>query len=89
MSDDGPRASIDELEAALGALACAYRRARQRADAHAEVAAITERYHAALGELMTRPGWIGSLDVDAELPDRHMPAAYLNRFAELERGDQG
>jgi hypothetical protein len=64
---------LDALESRLGRLAARWR----GTDDAAEAAALVQQYQSIL-LWMIELGYRGSLDVDAELPDELLPAAYLH-----------
>jgi hypothetical protein len=66
---------LDALETRLGRLAARWRGTE---NAHEEAAVI--RQYQAILRCMIELGFRESLDADAELPDRLMPAEYLDLF---------
>jgi hypothetical protein len=66
---------LDEMERTLSALAARWR-SRQNTD---EANALVHQYQVIL-RCMIELGYRDSLDVDAELPDEHMPTEYFALF---------
>jgi hypothetical protein len=69
---------LDELERELGRLAVRYRSSQEGSS---EEHQIISRYREVMEELFRIGHWSGEPDLDAQLPERHMPQVYKDYWA--------